>query len=309
MKLFFFIFLGLLITFITIVMISPSAKTKAISLASQLIAKKNIQIKNNIAYGSLVRQTLDHYQTKTGSTQKPILIFYYGGGWKSGEKSIYYAIGAELASKGFDVIIPDYRLFPEVKFPKFVDDAALAYNWVWQNFAKGQDRPIILIGHSAGAHIASLMAYDQSYLKKFNQASSPKFKPAGFIGFAGPYAFNPVTWPTTKDIFSTIKDEDLARPVAFANSKSPPTLLFHGEKDTVVKRWNMETLSKVLKENKVDVEANLLPEISHIDIMLNIGLPLKQQKNILEKMMNFIKKVEKGVEAQRSKTTLNNNTD
>ncbi|MBO6549727.1 MAG: alpha/beta hydrolase, partial [Rhizobiales bacterium] len=206
--------------------------------------------------------------------------------------SIYHVIGAELASKGFDVIIPDYRLFPEVRFPKFVNDAALAYNWVWQNLAKKEERPIILIGHSAGAHIAALMAYDQSYLKKFPDASNPKFKPSGFIGFAGPYAFNPVTWPTTKDIFSTIKNEDLARPVAFVNSKSPATLLFHGEKDTVVKSWNMETLSKALQENKVDIETNLLPKVSHIDIMLNIGLPLKQQTNILEKMIKFIKKVE-----------------
>ena len=86
MKLFFFTILGLFVTLIAIVMISPTAKTKAISLASQLFAKKNIQVKSNIAYGSLVRQTLDHYQAKTGSTQKPILMFYYGGGWKSGEK-------------------------------------------------------------------------------------------------------------------------------------------------------------------------------------------------------------------------------
>ncbi len=292
MKLFFFLFLGLLITLISIVIISPTAKTKAMSLASQIIAKKNITVLNNIPYGSLSRQKLDHYKPKTGSTQKPILIFYYGGGWKSGEKSIYHVIGAELASKGFDIIIPDYRLFPEVKFPKFVNDAALAYNWVWKNLAKSQERPIILIGHSAGAHIAALIAYDQSYLKKFRDASNPKFKPAGFIGFAGPYAFNPVTWPTTKDIFSTIKDEDLARPVAFVNSKSPATLLFHGEKDIVVKRWNMESLSKTLKENKVEVETNLLPNISHIDILLNIGLPLKQQTNILEKMIKFIKKIE-----------------
>lgn len=292
MKLFFFLFLGLLISCISILILSPTAKTKAMSLASQMLAKKNISVQNNIPYGSLSRQTLDLYKLKTGSTQKPILIFYYGGGWKSGEKSIYHVIGAELASKGFDVIIPDYRLFPEVRFPKFVNDAALAYNWVWQNLAKKEERPIILIGHSAGAHIAALMAYDQSYLKKFPDASNPKFKPAGFIGFAGPYAFNPVTWPTTKDIFSTIKNEDLARPVAFVNSKSPATLLFHGEKDTVVKNWNMETLSKTLKDNKVEVETNLLPNITHIDIMLNIGLPLKQQTNILEKMIKFIKKVE-----------------
>lgn len=293
MKLFFFLFLGLLISFISILMLSPTAKTKAMSLASQMLAKKNISVQNNIPYGSLSRQTLDLYKPKTSSTQKPILIFYYGGGWKSGEKSIYHVIGAELASKGFDVIIPDYRLFPDVRFPKFVNDAALAYNWVWQNLAKKEERPIILIGHSAGAHIAALIAYDQSYLKKFPDASNPKFKPAGFIGFAGPYAFNPVTWPTTKDIFSTIKNEDLARPVAFVNSKSPATLLFHGEKDTVVKNWNMETLSKTLKDNKVEVETNLLPNITHIDIMLNIGLPLKQQTNILEKMIKFIKKVEK----------------
>ena len=292
MKLFFFLFLGLLISFISILMLSPTAKTKAMSLASQMLAKKNIFVQSNIPYGSLSRQTLDLYKPKTSSTQKPILIFYYGGGWKSGEKSIYHVIGAELASKGFDVIIPDYRLFPEVRFPKFVNDAALAYNWVWQNLAKKEERPIILIGHSAGAHIAALIAYDQSYLKKFPDASNPKFKPAGFIGFAGPYAFNPVTWPTTKDIFSTIKNEDLARPVAFVNSKSPATLLFHGEKDTVVKNWNMETLSKTLKDNKVEVETNLLPNITHIDIMLNIGLPLKQQKNILEKMITFIKKIE-----------------
>lgn len=301
-----------LIAFIAAVVFIAPARTCLIVLASRLVADGDVQVVRNIAYGAHARQSLDHYRDETkglarahslaavaddavSAGQKPIVIFFYGGGWTSGDKSIYHSIGAALAKRGFEVVIPNYRLFPEVQFPDFVHDAVLAYEWVWHNLAQKGTRPIFVMGHSAGAHIAALLAYDQRYLengfaKQFKSLnkSDLAFRPSGFIGLAGPYAFDPTTWPSTKHIFSNVTSADHARPVHFVNENSPPTLLFHGQKDDVVKLWNQQELTDALKRKGVFVNATVVPEVGHIGLLLNLGLPLGQRDQLFDKITQFI---------------------
>jgi acetyl esterase/lipase len=202
---------------------------------SRLVAERGAVVQRDQSFGPNTRHRLDVYRPKTPCPDGPVVIFWYGGGWTSGDRATYGFVGSALAGRGITTVVPDYRHYPEVTFPGFVDDAALAYAWVAKNVAMNgaKPRPIIVMGHSAGAHTAALLAYDQGYLMR---AGSNLPKPTGLIGLAGPYSFDPTTWPTTKQIFATAPSADSARPVSFIRPGAPPALLLHGAADTTVRR-------------------------------------------------------------------------
>lgn len=254
------------------------------------VSESGATIEFDVAYGRHTRQRLDIYRPQMGKPTGPIAIFFYGGGWKSGDRGIYRFIGTALASRGITTIIPDYRLFPEVKFPDFVDDAARAYHWVWRNFSENglNPRPIILIGHSAGAYMAAMISLNPAYLK---QTGSDAPRPAGFIGLAGPYAFDPTTWPTTKDIFSNVADPKSAKPVTFASSQSPPSLLFHGLDDEVVRIWNTRSLAKALNESGAETKKIELSGFGHIDPVITLSRPFRWRAPLLSEILSFVNRL------------------
>ena len=169
-------------------------------LFSTVFADGGVTVERGLSYGPHERHVLDLYRPQDGDGNGAVAVFIYGGGWRAGERATYGFVGAALASRGVTTVIPDYRLFPEVMFPDFVGDAAAAYRWAADNIAgTGTKRPVFLVGHSAGAHIAALMAVDNGYLDE-DGAGVPK--PAGFVGLAGPYSFDPTTFETTRDIFA-----------------------------------------------------------------------------------------------------------
>ncbi len=251
------------------------------------VSEYDVRIEKDIEYGEHARNKLNIYYPAQGDQGGPIVVFYYGGGWRGGRRNIYHFVGTALAKRGITTIIPDYRLYPDVTFPRFVEDAASSYSWVWQYFVKGKSkRPIILIGHSAGAHIAALLSFNSDYIKKY---SGEIALPKGFVGLAGPYAFDPTTWPTTRDIFKSATSADNARPVSFVTGNSPKTLLFHGLDDQTVKLWNAETLADKL--SKANVENNLikLNGIGHIGLVLTLAKPFRWRAPVLNEIENFIK--------------------
>ena len=149
-------------------------------------------------------------------------------------------------------MVADYRLFPGAAFPEFMEDAARAYGWVDDHIARNGKRPIVVIGHSAGAYMAALLALDPSYLGRFALGAAT---PAGLVGMSGPYSFDPTTWPTTRDIFlRAAADPDNARPVAFASAAAPPTLLLYGLSDDIVGAENRIRLAKALTDHGASVE-------------------------------------------------------
>ncbi len=250
--------------------------------------RTGVSVRRNIAYGRGDRQRLDIYEPSDDDGTGPIVIFLYGGSWSGGERGIYGFVGAALASNGITAIIPDYRLYPEVQFPAFFEDAALAYAWTWRNFLAGKTRkrPIILAGHSAGGHMAALLALDRGYL---NKAAPDAPRPSAFVSLAGPLAFDPTTWPSTRDAFANVTNADIARPIAFVDKGAPPSLLIHGLADTTVRLWNTRDMAKALNSAGASVRKVEYPGIGHIGLLTAMSRPFRWRAPVLRDMVAFIR--------------------
>ncbi|RYE61073.1 MAG: alpha/beta hydrolase [Hyphomicrobiales bacterium] len=141
-----------------------------------------------ISYGGAHRQVLDVYAPRLGAIgRRPVVVFFYGGSWNSGTRTGYAFVGKALAAQGIVVVIPDYRLVPAVRYPGFVEDGAAAVRWTKAHAREfgGDPTRIVLMGHSAGAYIAAMLAVDDRWLKADRSAIR------GFVGLAGPYDFAP----------------------------------------------------------------------------------------------------------------------
>ena len=96
----------------------------------------------------------------------PVIVSLYGGGLTAGDKKGQAFVGQRFASAGIATAVANYRLSPDVQHPVHVQDAAAAFAWVKQHIAEygGNPDQVFVIGHSAGAYLAALLATDGRYL-------------------------------------------------------------------------------------------------------------------------------------------------
>lgn len=218
-------------------------------------------------YGNERRQQLDIYRPENLVAGSPVVVFFYGGSWKRGSKGNYAFVGHSISSKGFITVIPDYRLYPEVTFPAFVEDGAKVLAWVGEHLEQSRNG-VVVMGHSAGAHTAALLALDKSYLEVSEQPLRPI---TGMIGLAGPYGFNPMKYRSTRPIFAGVENIENTMPVTFACPAKIPLLLIHGRDDNVVIPEN----SRELKRRTYDCAGNVkyveLDDIGHFSILLGLS--------------------------------------
>jgi acetyl esterase/lipase len=157
-----------------------------LSAVNAVSSESGVEVHPGQHYGPLARQGVDVYTPKQAAEQpRAVVIFFYGGGWQTGSKGEYRFAGEALAAQGFVAVVPDYRVYPEVRFPLFLEDGAGAVRWVHDHIQEfgGDPQRVFLMGHSAGAHIAAMLALDPRYLAA--QGLAPKDL-RGFIGVAGP---------------------------------------------------------------------------------------------------------------------------
>jgi len=239
-----------------------------------------------LAYGKLPRQTMDVYRPRIDQGKKPV-VFVYGGAWRSGKKSDYKFIGHALTQLGHPVIIPDYQLFPAVKFPVFVEDIAKATKAAEIRADSLIGRPMnefVLMGHSAGAHSAALLFTDRSYFAK----ERVKGRVAGLIGLAGPYDLI-LENPEVKDVFANAKGR--SQPIDFVRPGLAPSLLMHGEADTRVLSYHTETFAQALGEKENYVEIQAYPGVNHIMILGAIAQPLRRRNDAFRDIANFLQEL------------------
>ena len=135
-------------------------------LVNGLAPSRTYRATNGLAYGAHPRYRLDVYRPAEQAGPAPVVVFFYGGHWRSGERGDYLFVGEALASRGFLALIPDYRLHPEVRFPAFLEDGAKAVRWALSHAAEhgGDPGRLFLMGHSAGAYNAAMLALNPAYL-------------------------------------------------------------------------------------------------------------------------------------------------
>jgi len=241
------------------------------------------------AYGSGVRQKLDLY-APSGALDRPapVVVFFYGGSWRRGDKDDYEFLGQAFAAQGFVTVIPNYRLVPEVRFPSFLEDCAAAVAWAAVNAGAhgGDPTRVVLAGHSAGAYNAVMLALDRRFL---DAAGAGALR--GAVGLAGPYDFLPFDVSATEDAFGQFPDPQATQPVAFARADAPPLLLLWGEDDDTVGPRNIQGLERAMQAAGGQVETKHYAGVDHIDILLALSRPLRDRAPVLADLAAFVRTV------------------
>ncbi len=245
------------------------------------------RVATGIAYGEGTRRMLDIYAPNGDVRDRQVIVFFYGGSWSSGTRKEYDFIGRALAAQGFVVVIPDYRLVPEVRYPDFLKDGASAVRWTRMHIHRfgGDGERIVLAGHSAGAYIAAMLSLDPHWLGVDRQAVR------GLVGLAGPYDFLPFDKPASVAAFGHWPDPRDTQPVNHVGSDNPPTLLLLGSDDTTVVPRNSLTLAARLKAAGGRVRLILYHGIGHVGIATALARPFRSRAPVLDGIARFVRDV------------------
>lgn len=225
----------------------------------------------DVAYGGHPRQQLDIYVPADGATAKATIVYFYGGSWQSGAKDDYRFLGQAFAARGYRVVVPNYRHYPEIRYPVFLEDSAAAVAWTQRTI--GDDVPLFVMGHSAGAYNAAMLALDPRWLS----ATGVKEVQAidGFVGLAGPYDFLPLVDPNLMEIFGPKDKRARTQPINYVTANAPQMLLLTGGDDETVLPKNSRNLAAKL--NAVGGKATLkeYSGVGHLRIIGAISWPMR----------------------------------
>jgi len=254
--------------------------------AELIFLSHRFDLVSDISYGGKARQHLDVYRPRGRRTPAPVIVFLYGGRWQAGTKRDYRILGDALTRRGLVVVVPDYRRYPEVRFPVWVEDAAGAVRWVRDSIGTmgGDPARIFVMGHSSGAHTATLLALDRHYLE---DAGIPPSTIRGFISLAGPVA---TTWtdPDVQDLMGPRKLWARTYPIEQVDESAPPLLLLHGGRDRLVSSANSLRLAARIRARGGCAPVMVYRSLGHIGIVLALALPRFGIAPVLDDVMAFV---------------------
>ena len=249
------------------------------------------RLAHNTAFGPGPHQRLDVYAPrrvpKEAGGPWPVAVFFYGGSWDTGRRQDYNWVGRALAAKGFLTVVPDYGLYPEVRYPAFLEDGARAVRWAQDHAAAfgGDPERIALIGHSAGAYNAAMIALDRRYL---DAAGVEARRIRALAGLSGPYDFLPLSDPIAIRTFGAAADLPGTQPLSFVRADAPPAFLATGDKDTVVYPRNTRKLAARLREAGVTVEERRYEGLDHVGMVLALSPLFRRRTPVLAEMTAFL---------------------
>jgi acetyl esterase/lipase len=252
-----------------------------------------VQVVEDVAYyqgkdAHKIKHKLDLYLPK-GKKDFPVLVFIHGGAWRLGDKShfgLYSSIGKSFARQGVGTVVPNYRLSPKVVHPAHIQDVAKAFAWTYKNIKKygGNPKQIFVSGHSAGGHLAALLATDDTYLKA-EGLSLKAIK--GAIPWSGLFEFS------HHDMFTPMFGKDLkvrkkASPLHHARADAPPFLIIYARQELpLCDRAAAEAFCKALKKKKCPAETLEVKGRNHITLLLSAS---SKNDPVNKAVMTFIAK-------------------
>ena len=245
------------------------------------------RVARDLPYGDDPRQKMDVY-APAQAANLPVLVFFYGGGWDSGDRKDYGWAAQALAARGFVVFVPDYRLVPQVHFPAFIQDAAeaTARAGALATSYGGDPARLGVIGHSAGAHLAMMIALDRRYMAAVDQPTLIK----AAAGLAGPYEFLPFDVAASRNAFGRAPDPTLTQPVTFARADAPPLWLGHGTDDVVVHDEDTTILCERMTAVGGRCEAKLYPGLNHADLIATFSPLFRKKAPLLDDVTGFMQR-------------------
>jgi len=233
-------------------------------------------------------QTLDVWRPSGAVVAKrPVLIFWYGGGWVKGDRRAYAFAARAYAKAGFVVVVPDYRKVPDIRFPAFLQDGAEAVKWTRDHVAEfgGDPERIGLAGHSAGAYTVAMIALDTRWLKA--ERVDPNIIKAA-VGLCGPYDFYPWTSDRAAEAMKGVADPAATQPINFARAGAPPMLLVTATKDTTVRPRNAIHLAAALKALGAPVTLKQYQGLDHEDVAMALSKPFRGKAPVLADSVAFL---------------------
>ena len=228
----------------------------AAGLLNSITPSSSFDRDKGLFYGSEDRQTYDVYRSSNPKADAPVIVFVYGGGWTDGQKSMYKFLAEGFTKDGYDVVVPDYRLHPQSQYPMMVTDTGLAVRAAGELYP---GRPLVLVGHSAGAYnvLMTAMAPEISKIDVCERV-------AGVISLAGPTG----AYPLTEEPYITIFPERFQaddNPIGRVGAPLPPIMLVNGADDSTVGQKNATELGAKLREAGQTVDVKIYEGMNHID--------------------------------------------
>ncbi len=233
---------------------------------------------SNQSYGPHALNRLDVYRPP--GQLKGAVVFFYGGCWgacMNYTRGDYRFIAQALTSKGYAVVIPDYRHYPDASFPQMMEDSAAAVTWTMQHVSKR----VTLMGHSAGGHLASMLTVNKEHLGAQQYANIQ-----GFIGLAGAYDFI-YDKPYLPKVFAGVLYE-ASQPTYFVDGTEPPMLLLYGDDDQAVYRRNIVNMAQTIKDKNGQVETHIYKGVDHTGILSAFSIPLRGRYEVLGDVLRFL---------------------
>lgn len=255
-------------------------------LLNFLAPRRGWSAHTDLAYGRGPRRMLDVYRPEAGEAA-PVVVFFYGGSWQSGERSLYRFVGASLAARGIVAVIPDYTVFPGARYPVFLEDASQAVRFVRDHAGTwgGDPRRLVLMGHSAGAYIGAMLAFDRRWLVQVGMDAGRDL--AGMVGLAGPYDFLPIVDPVLQEIFGG-PDRIETQPIRYVTAEAPPALLIAPQRDRIVSPGNTKRLAAQIRAFGSKVEERLYPRVGHLSVLGALARPLRFLAPVIDDVTEFV---------------------
>jgi len=221
-------------------------------LATIATPRRGVIEQTGLRYREGPRGLLDLTLPVQPGPDTPLLVFFHGGGWRGGSRGEYVWLARSLAQEGIAVAIPDYGLWPQARWPDFVEDAAAAVAWLARGSvaptARGSVAPtarVFVMGHSAGGFLAAALALDPRWLEAAGMPGG-RGALAGAVLLAAPIDWLPEDEPNRSIFAAAPGGRIAAAPDTATLPGTPPLLLVHGAADTIVGPFHSERLARAV---------------------------------------------------------------